>query len=32
MRHADGGSLRIEGFPVVTNDAAIRAYGVQTIW
>lgn len=23
---------RIEGFPVVTNDAAIRAYGVQTIW
>jgi PIN domain nuclease of toxin-antitoxin system len=23
---------RIEGFPVVTNDAAIRAYGVATIW
>ena len=23
---------RIEEFPVVTNDVAIRAYGVQTIW
>lgn len=23
---------RIEGFPVVTNDPAIRAYGVATIW
>jgi PIN domain nuclease of toxin-antitoxin system len=23
---------RIEGFPVVTNDSAIRAYGVATIW
>jgi PIN domain nuclease of toxin-antitoxin system len=23
---------RIEGFPVVTNDAAIRAYRVATIW
>jgi PIN domain nuclease of toxin-antitoxin system len=23
---------RVEGLPVVTNDAAIRAYGVKTIW